>query len=213
MSLEISAAERLLGVIKRRGPQRIADLAGVLGISPEAVRQTLARLAEEKLVEPRNQRQALGRPVQRWQLSAAGHARFPDSHAELTLQLIAAVRAELGEAALDRVIATRATATAAHYQEALAAVEGLGARVTALAELRDREGYMAQAEATDGGYLLIEDHCPICAAASQCQGFCRTELELFQDLLGPAAQVERIEHLFAGARRCAYRITPSAGAA
>ena len=212
MSLEISAAERLLGIIKRRGPQRIADLAGALEISMEAVRQSLARLAEDGLVEPRTERQAVGRPVHRWQLSARGHASFPDTHAELTVQLIAAVRTELGETGLDRVIAARAAATAAQYGEALAGVAGLGARVAALAELRDREGYMARAEPAEGGYLLLEDHCPICAAASVCQGFCRTELELFQGLLGSEARVERIEHLFAGVRRCAYRITLSEGA-
>jgi predicted ArsR family transcriptional regulator len=54
--------------------------------------------------------------------------------------------------------------------------------------------------------LLIEDHCPICAAATQCQGFCRSELALFQRCLGPGATVERTEHLLAGARRCAYRV-------
>jgi predicted ArsR family transcriptional regulator len=32
----------------------------------------------------------------------------------------------------------------------------------------------------DGSCLLIENHCPICAAAEACQGFCRSELEVFQ---------------------------------
>ena len=57
----------------------------------------------------------------------------------------------------------------------------------------------------DGAYLLIENHCPICAAAAACQGFCRAELSLFEMLLAPA-RVERLEHILAGARRCAYRV-------
>jgi predicted ArsR family transcriptional regulator len=69
---------------------------------------------------------------------------------------------------------------------------------------------MARAEpAAEGGWLLVEDHCPICAAATQCQGFCRSELALFRRCLGPEATVERTEHLLAGARRCAYRIRPA----
>jgi predicted ArsR family transcriptional regulator len=28
-------------------------------------------------------------------------------------------------------------------------------------------------------YFLIENHCPICAAATECQGFCRAELSNF----------------------------------
>ena len=59
----------------------------------------------------------------------------------------------------------------------------------------------------DGAYLLIENHCPICAAAAACQGFCRSELALFQTMLAPA-QVKRVEYILADARRCAYLVTP-----
>ena len=60
----------------------------------------------------------------------------------------------------------------------------------------------------DGAYLLIENHCPICAAAAACRGFCRSELALFEAMLAPA-RVERLEHILVGARRCAYLVTPS----
>jgi predicted ArsR family transcriptional regulator len=59
----------------------------------------------------------------------------------------------------------------------------------------------------EGSYLLIENHCPICAAAAAWQGFCRAELALFEMLLAPAA-VTRTEHVLAAARRCAYRVVP-----
>ena len=36
-------------------------------------------------------------------MTAAGNARFPDAHAEFTVQLIGAIRSELGEEALDRM--------------------------------------------------------------------------------------------------------------
>ena len=61
---------------------------------------------------------------------------------------------------------------------------------------------------SDEGFLLVEDHCPICAAAMSCQGFCSIEIEVFRNLLGPAWHIERQDHLLAGARRCTYRITP-----
>ena len=62
----------------------------------------------------------------------------------------------------------------------------------------------------DGSMLLAENHCPICAAASTCQGLCREELSLFRAVLGDKARVERTDHILAGARRCAYRITAAA---
>ena len=66
-----------------------------------------------------------------------------------------------------------------------------------MAEVRD---------ADDGSFLLIEHHCPICDAAQSCQAFCSTELELFEDALGPGATVEREEHLLSGGARCVYRV-------
>ncbi len=79
-----------------------------------------------------------------------------------------------------------------------------------LAELRSVEGYMAAWSAdADGGFTLVENHCPICAAATACQGFCRAELEVFRAVLGDGVSVERTDYILAGARRCAYRITSS----
>jgi len=69
---------------------------------------------------------------------------------------------------------------------------------------------MAEWRKDGDAFLLLEHHCPICAAATACQGFCRSELEIFRDALGRDAVVERVEHLLAGARRCAYRITRAA---
>ncbi len=70
------------------------------------------------------------------------------------------------------------------------------------------EGYMAEAvrEAT-GSWLFIENHCPICSAASVCTGLCSGELEVFSAVLGSGVRVERTEHLLSGSRRCSYRVT------
>jgi len=80
-------------------------------------------------------------------------------------------------------------------------------RHKALAAIRTDEGYMASAKPQgDGSVLLLENHCPICAAAVACTGLCAKELEVFQTVLGKDVAVERTEHIVAGARRCAYRV-------
>lgn len=58
----------------------------------------------------------------------------------------------------------------------------------------------------DGDFVLVENHCPICAAARFCQGLCAGEMRLFKGVLGKGVRVERTEHILKGARRCAYRI-------
>lgn len=200
-------SERILGLIKRRGPQRIADVAASLGITAEAARLQLARLTRLGLVQAVTRRQGVGRPAREWILTDAGHARFPDRHAELTIQLLDAVRAQFGDGALDGMIAQREAETLRSYAAALAGSTSIGRRVERLAALRSREGYMAEVERVAEGWLLIENHCPICTAATACQGFCRSELDVFRAALGSDVRVERTDHLLAGARRCAYLVT------
>jgi predicted ArsR family transcriptional regulator len=208
MSLDNSASsDRLLGLIKQRGPMRTAELAAALAISTEATRQQVVRLAAEGLIAARPGERGVGRPSQLWALTPAAEARFPDAHAALTVRLIEAVRSELGAEALDRIVVARERQARAAYADELDGAAGLAERVARLAAIRSREGYMAQWRAEGDGFLLVENHCPICAAARACQGFCRAELEVFQEVLGPGVQVERTDHILAGARRCAYSIT------
>ncbi|CAN5824683.1 transcriptional regulator [soil metagenome] len=200
-----STPDDLLFQIKTRGPSRTLALATTLGISRQAALQGLEKLAAEGLVEHATVRAGVGRPRRSWSLTPKGHGRFPDTHAQMTVDLIEAVRAEFGPAVLERLIARRERVVGEGYRAALPD-SGLEARLAKLAQLRAAGGYMAEwSRADDGSYLLIENHCPICAAATACQGFCRAELSLFQRLLAPA-KVERLEHILAGARRCAYRI-------
>jgi predicted ArsR family transcriptional regulator len=140
-------------------------------------------------------------------LTEAGNARFPDAHGELTAQLIHSIRTQLGEAVLERLIDSRSAESKANYATALEGASDLGERVSRLARARAREGYMAESWAEGDGYVLVENHCPICVAATACQAFCRSELDTFREVLGPGVSVERTEHITAGDRRCVYHIT------
>jgi predicted ArsR family transcriptional regulator len=201
-------SDRILFHLKTRGPAETLALATALGISRQAALQHLERLVADGLVGHADERRGVGRPRRIWSLTDNAQARFPDTHAQLTLEMLDAIRAEFGEAGVERLIVRREQATARAYAGALAPAQGLAARVARLAEIRTAEGYMAEwSSDPGGGFLLVENHCPICAAAAACQGFCRAELAVFREVLGPGVSVERAEHILTGARRCAYRIT------
>ncbi|MGO7582646.1 helix-turn-helix transcriptional regulator [Rhizobium ruizarguesonis] len=203
-----SPANRILILIKTDGPQLAAAIGDALGISGEAARQQLSKMAEEGLVESVTVAAAgRGRPRQLWHLTASGNRQFPDGHAELTANLLGTLVEQLGPAALDTVISAREAETLQRYRQELGNAGNLASRVEALAAIRTREGYMADHwQEADGSFMLVENHCPICAAAAACSGFCRSELETFRAVLG--ADIERSEHILLGARRCAYRVTP-----
>ncbi len=193
-----------------QGPQSAAGLARKLEITGEAARQQLLRLAEQGLVHATSHAKGVGRPVQLWQLTEAAQARFPDTHAKLTTELLDLICSQLGDGALDTIISARESETRQRYLEEFGGADDLAARVATLARLRSDEGYMAEwREEPDGSFLLIENHCPICAAAASCAGFCRAELAVFEAVLGPGAQVRRTDHIIAGGRRCTYLIKPT----
>ena len=118
-----------------------------------------------------------------------------------------AMRVSFGAKGLEKLLSERARQQIEQYAARLPKDGSLMRRVNALARIRTDEGYMAGVETeSDGTLLLVENHCPICEAATECQGLCTSELEVFQAVLGKNVTVERTDHIQAGFRRCAYRI-------
>ena len=199
--------DRILFRLKTYGSQTAESLAQYLEMTPVGARQHLNKLLDRGLVAYEDMREEVGRPKRYWSISEEGQQQFTDTHAQLTVELITSIRSVFGEDGLGQLIAQREGGTLKRYKSVLASAKTLKAKVKQLAALRDAEGYMADWEQNeDGSFLLLENHCPICAAAQQCQGFCQSELDVFQKALGRATHVERTDYILDGARRCAYRI-------
>jgi predicted ArsR family transcriptional regulator len=203
-----STTERILFRLKSKGPTSTAILAQELEMTAEAGRLQIQKLLAAGLIEGQTEStNGAGRPKQHWRLTPTGYSRFPDSHAQLTVQLIASVNTLFGEQGMEQLIQQRENTMRAAYLEACNPLPDIAQKLTRLAELREAEGYMARVESDGKDWLLIEDHCPICAAATSCQKFCRSELQLFQTVLGDDVNVQREEYLLSMGRRCVYRIS------
>lgn len=202
----------LIDSLKQDGPQDAASLARRLGVSAMAVRQHLYDLQAEGLVTHEAEarpagHKAVGRPAKLWALTPAADRFFPDGHAEFTVGLMNSMRQAFGAEGLDKLLKVRAKEQTAAYRARVAKQPSLPKKLQALAEMRTEEGYMAEVQKASGGYLLIENHCPVCSAAAACTNLCAMELEVFRKALGSGFKVERIDHILAGARRCAYLVT------
>lgn len=206
---KVRSRRAIIDILKQDGPHESQALAQRLGVSTMAVRQHLYDLSDQGVVTHEAQARPVGRPAKMWALTANADTHFPDSHAELTVSLLGAMQQAFGEAGLNQLLGVRQKQLLECYRAKIPAKAALRDRLEALAALRTAEGYMAAVETTDDGVLmLVENHCPICAAASACQKLCSIELEIFQELLGPKVHVTRTDHIQAGARRCAYRVEP-----
>lgn len=203
------AQRRIVDYLKRAGASTTASIADSLGVTTQAVRPQLVELEERGLVASETLSTGTrGRPPVGWALTTLAIDLFPDRHADLTVELLQTMRHELGDEALDTVLAARDRQHLAALEAEMAALEpaDLAARAAVLADARSRQGYMAEVVPDGDDLMLVEHHCPVCAAATECQSLCRNELALFQAALGPAADVERSQHLLSGDERCVYRI-------
>jgi predicted ArsR family transcriptional regulator len=201
--------DQILYLLKMQGAQTATTLADQLQVSPMAIRQHLQSLKAEQWVTYQEERRPLGRPVKLWRLTIQAIDRFPDSHADLMLDLLRSVETVFGSEGLDKLMAERSRRQVQTYRAKIKerVAEGWRQQVEAIAHLRSQEGYMAEViEQPDNTLLLVENHCPICTAAQTCQKLCTVELEVFRAVLGATVTVERVEHILQGDRRCAYRV-------
>lgn len=202
------SAENLLFLLKNKGAQTAQALATMLDMTSMGARQHLQGLEEQALVISYDSSSGVGRPKRYWKLTDKAQQRFPDTHSYLTVEIISSIQNLFGKEGIERVIKDREKHMLEKYQNALQNCHRLGDKVRKLTQVRTQEGYMAECiRNKDGSYVLIENHCPICAAATQCQQFCSSELQLFQHILGKNVQVKRESHLLSGGRRCTYLIS------
>jgi len=204
-----SGRERVLFVLKTKGSQTAARMAKTLGVTTMAVRQHLAVLEGEKLVDFTDEKRTVGRPARLWRLTSNAYDRFPDCHAELAVGMLQAVQSAFGEQGLDRLTEERTRQQTQTYRARMPDPNApLEDRLASLARIRREEGYMAESKRRrDGTFELVENHCSISKAARLCPKLCGAELSLFRNVLGDDVSVERVEHILSGDRCCSYRIT------
>ncbi|MFD2177034.1 helix-turn-helix transcriptional regulator [Veronia pacifica] len=203
----MKTVEKILHSIKRQGALSTKTLADECGITTMGIRQHLQAMKEDGLVDFDDIRAKVGRPARQWSLTEKGHKHFSDSHNELAVSLMESVRNVFGDEGVERVIRQREQKTLTQYRDAIKDCLNLQAKLETLAYLRDSEGYMAELKQEGDSFILIENHCPICFAASKCPALCQSEKNIFQTLLSDDYQVVREEHIIKGQRRCTYRVS------
>jgi predicted ArsR family transcriptional regulator len=155
-----AAGDAILFQLKSLGEAQAEMLARRLGISVQAVRQRLERLLTENLVAFSDHAHGRGQPRRLWSLAPGTASLFPDTHAQLTVDLIGTIRGELGETALAKLLERRREQITAFYRKRLAREPDIARKLMTLADMRSAEGYLARVEAlANEGFLLVEDHC------------------------------------------------------
>jgi len=197
---------KILEFLKREDAATSDAIAVNLGITASAIRQHLAALTADGLIQFERERTGPGRPTHRYSLTTAGDALFPRNYVDLTNELLGYIEDEDSEL-LARVFDKRGLA---RLERARARTDGLPfpGKVAMVAQILDEDGYLADfAELADGTFRLTEHNCAVLAIAQRYQHACRTELDFLQALL-PEAEVVRVAHRLKSGHICSYEITP-----
>lgn len=201
-----STKREILLILKREGQVDLQTLAERLKITKMAVHRHATDLEARGMIERVPVRQAHGRPRLALRLAPEAVSHFPKAYAGVTCSALAFIEEKLGRGAVEEALRRRQGEVLRDYR---GRVNGgsLGERVKELANLRDKDGYMAEShEGKRGQFEILEYNCPVLAVAEKYSEACGVERELFRKVLG--AKVETTHRVVAGANVCRFHITP-----
>jgi predicted ArsR family transcriptional regulator len=200
-----STRQQILDHLHREHRSTVKALAHHLDLTPTGVRQHLAILEREGLVEAETDRGHVGRPAHVYHLTELGEALFPKRYDVLVNLLMEEIRQVAGSDVLQRILRRVADRMAQQNRER---VDGrtVGERVEATAALMREQGCVATTEERDGVYYLHECTCPYPAVARRNSAICALEVDLVRRLTGSDARL--VSSLLRGDAACVYRVRP-----
>jgi predicted ArsR family transcriptional regulator len=208
-----STKSQILALIKRSGGSSVDDLTRMLGLAAMTVRQHLAGLERDGLVDAKEVRRHTGRPHYVYSLTPGGEDVFPkryDVLAGLILKEVATLEpADIAgldstgrtELVLERV----AERVAAEHRERFEGKD-LDARVRLLTDLLQDESGFAEFERTAEGYEVRDFNCAYHKLIESDRNVCHWHLTLMQKLMG--VDVAHDRSIRSGSECCRFVIAP-----
>lgn len=207
----LTSRERILAHLKRSPGAGVDALTKALGLAPMTIRQHLARMDGEGLVEATSERRPTGRPAHVFHLTAKGDDQFPkaydrlaslliDELAELDPAVLAGLSTPDRRALLLRRLAHRA---AEPRLDRLQRLDGKERALAAAAILQEESGFIQTREISWG--LDVRDYnCIYRRVAEEHHDICTFHVEYVSWLTG--AEVELTESHCNGASACCFMV-------
>ncbi len=193
--------DTILAFLKRRGSATLGEIAAHLEMSKQAALRHLEPMEADGLATVATaEAHHRGRPESVYRLTPAAGSHFPDSHRELSGELVEFI----SDGQLKDFFQRRAARLEAEYAPRLAGLDFEG-RVRELARLATEHGHMAEVvKLPDGGLAIRHCNCPIQDVAARTGFPCVSELQMYERLLG--TQVSRSTWMAEAAADCTYEV-------
>lgn len=207
-----STKGRLLTLLRRLGPCTVDELSTALALAPMTVRQHLATLERDELVQVEEVRNGPGRPRHVYRLTKEGEEAFPKRYEALAAGLLREL-AELDAAELagktplekQELVLNRLATREAERVAPRMAGKSLAQRVALVAQLLETESGLAEWEPTEHGYEIREYNCVYRRVAEQEAATCTWHVRLLSQMIG-ATVTHTGEPLSRGGACCRFQV-------
>lgn len=201
---ETSTQLKFIMKIRRTGGITVDELSRQMGMTSMGVRQHLRALESKGIVRYTVKKHSIGRPKFFYTLTAKAYQFFPHGYNRLLTEFLRFLKKTDGRVKVDRLFRQRKENLFLEKDAILPERTNLPARVYAMAEMLNQDGYMVELEETDRAFKFKKFHCPILEVAKEFKDPCKYELELYRSLLHEGVLRE---HCYVeGASTCTYII-------
>jgi predicted ArsR family transcriptional regulator len=178
----------MLDLLRKSGGMSIVDMARAMNVTATAVRQRLARLMSQGLIEREVTRAARGRPSHRYLLTEKGRRQSGANFIDLALALWQEIRAIKDEDVRKGLLQRVAGHLADAYRPQVTG-STVGERMENVKELFAERKVPFEVDRSGDLPVLTALACPYPELAEQDRGICAVESMLFRELLGGSVRL------------------------
>ncbi len=196
--------EKIILLLKRKGPMSIEELSRELNITSMGIRQHLLSLERRGLINYLTKRQGIGRPAFLYNLTAKAEELFPKAYDNFVIDVFKDIEKNEGRDKIENIFKWRKNRLLKDVKETLSERNTFHEKVIGFKDLLSSRGYFVELSEDNNHYILKQLNCPIYKVAMEFKDACQYELQLYKELLGK--DVTRKECLADGNFSCTYII-------
>ncbi len=200
-----STRGKIVGALRERRSASAFDLAGVFGLSPNAIRQQLVILERDGLIAGRSVRRGKTKPTVEYSLTAEADRYFPQRYDKMLNAVLREIRVAGGDEAVKAVF-DRIGKRSAERLVPPGAPAAAEARLETLVSMLKATGVTADLQKTEDGTLILHEHtCPYASVVAENPEAC-SAIHTILDAVAPGKS-QQVESLATGGTECRFEIS------
>lgn len=208
--LGVRQKELLKLLLKNKRGMTADELSAQLGVTRNAVRQHLAALESDRLVEKAATRPSGGRPEQLYVLSEKGHECFPRQYSWFAQLLVESVMQDSGTEGLGERLGAMGTRVGAQLRAQYPELTTREEKVRKLSEIMEEIGYSTRSfgPAGEEASVIDADNCVFHHLAMKNPDICQFDLALAASFTD--SKIEHQECMAKNGNICRFKFDPKA---